>query len=83
MHSGKRYREGPGGKKKRLRREFKIGDNLSRKTGQWNFMEQIIDHENNLYWKRIIDPRTGRVILFRLGPRDQHQGYGSAKKREP
>src|SRR5437016_12647508 len=50
MHSGKRYREGPEGKKKRLRREFKIGDTLYKKDGCWYFMEQIVDHENDLYW---------------------------------
>jgi hypothetical protein len=82
MHSGKRYREGPGGKKKRLRREFKIGDALYKKDGHWYFMEQIVDHENDLYWKRIIDRLTGRLVLFRYKPLSQHQGHGSAKKHK-
>jgi hypothetical protein len=81
MHSGKRHREGPGAKKKRLRREFKIGDTLFRKDGRWYFMEQIVDHENDLYWKRIIDRLTGHVFLFRHERLRQHRGHGSAKKK--
>lgn len=60
--------------------EAKVGDDLFKETGEWNQIEQVVDRRSNRYRKRIVDPRTGKVLRNTDEPLTQHQGYGSAKK---
>jgi hypothetical protein len=59
--------------------ESKAGDDLFRKTGEWNSLERVIDRENDLYKEVISNPQTGEVIRHCEEPLSQHQSHGSAK----
>ena len=61
-------------------REIISGDDLFRLTGKLNKLDQVIDRENNLYYKRIIDPRTGEILRECKEPLSEHIGRGSNKK---
>ena len=60
--------------------EVKVGDDLYRKTGEWNRVEQVVDRRNNRYRKCVVDAGTGKTIRHVDEPLTDHQGYGSAKK---
>jgi hypothetical protein len=57
------------------------GDDLYRKTGEWNFIARTIDYENNLYSETITDPDTGTIIHQCIEPLSEHRNHGSAKKK--
>lgn len=59
-------------------RELTVGDDLYRKTGEWNHLERDIDRENDRYRERIINPRTGEVIREVDEPLSEHRGRGAA-----
>ena len=59
--------------------ESKAGDDFFRKTGEWNSLERVIDHENDVYREVITNPRTGELIRHVEEPLSEHQGHGSAK----
>lgn len=42
----------------------------------------IIDKENNLYKKRIIDKKTKKIIYECEEPLSEHQGHGSARYKK-
>jgi uncharacterized Zn finger protein (UPF0148 family) len=67
--------------KSKIRVESVSGDDLYRKTGEWNKLERSIDRANNRYREKIVDPRTGAVLSTVDEPLDQHQGHGSAKRK--
>jgi len=62
--------------------ESKSGDELYRDTGQWHKISREIDRENNRYRERIVDPKTGEVIRECDEPLTEHQGRGSAKRKQ-
>jgi hypothetical protein len=61
--------------------ETVTGEELHRKTGKWNHIERIIDHENNLYSETITDPDTGSIIHQCKELLSEHKNHGSAKKK--
>ena len=60
--------------------ESKRGDELYRKTGEWNKLERTIDRENDRYTEKITDS-DGNTIIEQDEPLSEHRGHGSAKKR--
>jgi DNA-directed RNA polymerase subunit RPC12/RpoP len=62
-------------------REIKQGDDLHRKSGRWNILSRLIDHEQDLYEERIVDGESGEVIKDIREPLSQHRGHGSARGR--
>ena len=63
--------------------QLQIGDDLHRDTGEWNYREKIEDRENDRYLEHIVNRKTGEVIHHCEEPLSQHQGHGSAKRKEP
>jgi hypothetical protein len=57
-----------------------VGDDLHRKTGQWNRLERVFDRIYNRYHELITDPRTGEVLKQCDEPLSQHTGHGDDKK---
>jgi hypothetical protein len=62
--------------------ESKSGDSLHRRTGEWVSREMTVDRENDVYKELITNPETGKVIHHCEEPLSQHQGHGSAKKKQ-
>jgi hypothetical protein len=56
-----------------------FGDDLFRLTNKWNHLLQIIDRLHDRYYKLIVDPATGEVLLECDEPLSHHIGRGSAK----
>ena len=57
-----------------------IGDDLHRKSGRWMKLYRLIDRTaKKWYYKRIVDPMTGRVVHECSEPLTEHRGHGSAK----
>jgi N12 class adenine-specific DNA methylase len=71
----------PGAKEPHLER-FQ-GDDLYRKTEQWNYKERTIDRRGDSYEEKIINPRTGAVIRHAREQLTEHRDRGSAKPRPP
>ena len=69
----------PGNKKPLY--ESIAGDDLYRKTGQWNKLTQEIDRENDRYRKMIVNPETGEIIRQCDEPLSEHIGRGSDKPK--
>lgn len=61
--------------------EFKVGDNLHRKSGKWYHREMYIDRENNYYREIVKDKTTGEIIRKCEEPLSKHRGHGSAKNK--
>lgn len=79
-------RERMGLKQKRLGHkkpiyEYVSGDDLYRKTGQWNKLTRVIDRENNQYKEIITNPKNGEIIRHCEEPLTEHFGRGSAKQQ--
>jgi hypothetical protein len=66
--------------KRKVRGEFRTGDDLHRQTNQWNKVDRDIDRENDRYRETITDGKTGKVIRSVDEPLSSHRGRGSAKK---
>jgi len=60
-------------------KEFKVGDDLYRKFGEWHHREMYIDRENDRYREVIKDKTTGEIIHECKEPLSEHRGHGSAK----
>jgi hypothetical protein len=60
---------------------LRSGDDLCKMENKWMNINWVIDLKNNWYRKTILDPETDEVVYHRSYPLDEHQGYGSAKKR--
>ncbi len=57
------------------------GDSLYRETGEWNRLERVINRGTDVYYEKITDPRTGKV-LREVGERlSEHKDRGSARRR--
>ena len=52
--------------------ESKSGKETFRKTGRIHRVEQVIDRENDKYYKHVVDDETGRVIKHQEEPLNQH-----------
>ena len=61
--------------------ESKTGDDLHEKTGQWNYLERVVDREQDYYKELISNPSTGEVIHHCEEPLSKHIGHGSDKER--
>jgi DNA-directed RNA polymerase subunit RPC12/RpoP len=61
--------------------EAKAGADLHRKSGKWMHRDLMIDHDNDRYVERVIDPATGAVVHECEEPLSQHGGHGDAKRR--
>lgn len=55
--------------------ELKVGSSYDHDTGRWLKLEQVVDHDNNRYRKRLVDKETGKVIRDEDGPLDQHKAH--------
>jgi hypothetical protein len=62
--------------------EFKKGNEFYKENGEWRDRYRSFDHENDDYEETIIDKKTGKVIKQCKEPLSQHQGHGSAKKKD-
>ncbi len=49
---------------------------------RWNFLTRIIDRENDRYYELIKDGETDQIINETEEKLSDHQGHGSAKKKE-
>lgn len=65
--------------KKNPRKEFVIGDEVSKSDGKWMKKERIIDKEKNQYKEVVIDSSTGEIIHSTNEELKKHVGHGSAK----
>ena len=70
-------------KRKGLRFESKDGDSFSVALGRFVKLNQLVDHEEKRYIKKIVDPLTGEVLREVDEPLPDHQNRGSAKPRDP
>lgn len=61
--------------------EVSTGDSFFFKAQKWVRRMMRIDHRNNRYTERVIDPRTGETIHSCDEPLTEHQGHGSAKAK--
>ena len=59
--------------------EQRCGDELS-STGEWVYLQRIIDRKNNWYTEIVINKETDEVIRYCEEPLDRHTGHGSDKK---
>ena len=75
--------EGGKSRKKGLKFESKGGDSFSTSLGRFVKIEQLVDHENKRYIKRVVDPKTGEVLRDVDEPLPDHTDRGSAKKPSP
>ena len=80
LHDNLQYKLKRGGKGKPVVEGF-TGDDLYRKTGRWMHKVQIVDREQDRYFKEIVDPATGEVVRRCEEPLSEHRGHGTAKKR--
>ena len=55
------------------------GDDLHRKSGQWNKLIREIDRENDRYREEIRNPETGKIIHQCDEPLSKHTRHGSDK----
>ncbi|WP_133635565.1 hypothetical protein [Halomonas ventosae] len=69
-------------KRKGIRFETKDGDSFSVDRNRFVKLTQIVDHEQNRYFKRVVDSRSGEVIRDVDEPLSDHKGRGSAKKNK-
>ena len=60
--------------------EIRVGDDLYKKTGEWDKLERIIDRKNDWYFKEVRDRVTNKVLYRCSEPLSKHTGHGSAKK---
>jgi hypothetical protein len=59
--------------------ESKQGDELSVATGRSVRVHRIIDRRRNLYYEKVHDPETRRVLHEVEEPLTEHRGHGSAR----
>lgn len=52
--------------------EMVSGYNIFRKTGRVHRMEQVVDRENNRYYKHVEDAETGEVVKHQEEPLTEH-----------
>ncbi len=64
---------------KRWTQEVTSGDDLYKKTNEWNKLERNIDRTNSIYSEEIKN-KDDKVIKSVKEPLDQHRNHGSAKK---
>lgn len=62
--------------------EQKIGEDLFKKTNQWNLLNRIINRKEDLYIEFIINPKTNKIIKLIIEPLSRHINHGSAKSRK-
>ncbi len=75
--------EGGKSRTKGLKYETKEGDSYSTSLGRFVKVEQIVDHVNKRYIKRVVDPLTGDILRDVDEPLEDHTDRGSAKKPSP
>jgi hypothetical protein len=80
MHESLGYKLIRTGQKRPLVEGFR-GDDLHRNSGRWMRKIQIVDRENDRYFKQIVDPATGEILRQCEEPLSKHRGYGSAKRQ--
>lgn len=57
------------------------GASFFRKTGDWHNLERVIDRENDKYKEKIVDEKSGEVLIDVEEPLSQHKGHGDAKHK--
>ena len=62
--------------------EFQTGEEKSISRGYWVKKFRKIDRENNQYYEKVDDPKTGETIHKRKEPLTDHFGHGSDKHRK-
>lgn len=81
LHTSLRYvqkGDRPGIRGRRLI-EGRTGESQSR-DGTWASVEQVVDRINRRY-RKLVRTADGRVVRDVDEPLEEHQGYGSAKRR--
>lgn len=68
-------------RKKGLRSETVDGDSYSVTLGRFVKINQLVDHEAKWYKKNVVDPLTGEILRAVDEPLADHQGRGSAAKK--
>ena len=66
---------------KKPKKEFVVGDDLQKKTGEYVEKFRCIDRENDRYSEIITDPQTGEIIHKSDERLSDHKGHGSDKGR--
>ena len=66
---------------KRPVKEFKIGNDLHRKSGKRYHREMYINRRGNHYKEVVKDKTTGKIIHKCEEPLSEHRGHGSAKHK--
>ncbi len=69
-------------RKKGLLFESKDGDSYSVSLGRFVELNQLVDHKEERYRKRVVDPLTGKILRDVDEPLSDHQGRGSAKRHD-
>ena len=49
-------------------------------TGKYMQKERLIDHDNDRYREKVVDPETGKTIHKCDEALSEHRNHGSAKK---
>jgi len=62
-------------------KEFKVGDDLHRKSGKWHHREICIDRKGDYYREIVKDKATGKILHKCEEPLLKHRGHGSAKHK--
>ncbi|RAO98373.1 hypothetical protein PW5551_10215 [Petrotoga sp. 9PW.55.5.1] len=60
-------------------KEFKVGDDLYRKSGKWSHIKRHINRKDDYYKEIVKDKTTGEIIHKCEEPLSKHRGHGSAK----
>ena len=69
-------------RKKGLRFETTDGDSYSVTLKRFVKVSQLVDHDNDRYVKKVVDPVIGETLRDVDKPLSDHQGRGTAKKRD-
>ena len=62
-------------------REIKSGEELFKETNEWRQIERIVDRKDDVYYEKITDLKTGKVIKEVFEKLSEHKGHGADKKR--
>ena len=69
-------------RKKGLLFESKDGDSYSVSLGRFVKVNQLVDHKEDRYKKKVVDPVTSKVLRDVDEPLTDHQERGSAKRHD-
>ena len=68
-------------KGKKPLRETTLKEEVFSETNEWRQIERIVDRGEDVYYEKITDIKTGKVIKEFYEPLSAHIGHGEDKKR--